>query len=117
MFKRASDTIKTAFAATLGSIAAVDPAKIGEIGVIDQWTVVAIDKKSHNRQLKARLADDKKGYVELVVAGKAFILDQHVSALVIDKGPVLRKVRILEGEHRGEEGWICFSEIFRKKDK
>ena len=98
------------------SITAVQPLEVGETGVIDQWTVVAVDRESHNQQLKARLADDKKGYVELFVADKIFIVNQHVKALVIDKGSILRKIRILEGEQQGQIGWISYAEIFRVKE-
>ena len=100
----------------LATIAATQPLEVGETGVIDQWTVVAVDRESHNQQLKARLADDKKGYVELFVADKIFIVNQHVKALVIDKGSILRKIRILEGEQQGQIGWISYAEIFRVKE-
>lgn len=84
---------------------------IGEKGVLRTdgpgGILVAIDDPTWDAMNQALAAQDKVGLLRLSDAGKIFVAPQGTPALVIDIGTFSRKVRILDGPHRDEAGWVA----------
>lgn len=61
--------------------------------------------------VKADLANDRMGHAKLVMAGRAFLVDDGTRVLVIDREMFKREVRVLEGPTIGQSGWIYEEDI------
>lgn len=89
---------------------------IGEIGHLDngnEMVSLGIDLDSYNEMLKSTQANDKRGWAELVLAGKIFLVDCKTSVRVIDRSMFLRRVRILEGPQKDLAGWCAYEYVKR----
>jgi hypothetical protein len=51
-------------------------------------------------------ARDTAGLMQLVRAGRAFVVDGGTRAKLLEVGVFSRRVRILEGPHAGKAGWV-----------
>jgi hypothetical protein len=56
-------------------------------------------------------ARDKEGFIQLTLKGKVFWVPDLTSVRVIDSGFFKVKVRILEGDHYGQSGWVARERI------
>lgn len=84
--------------------------RIGEEGIIHrdgvQKILISIDEVSMEESMKAFMAEDWQGIMELISSGRAFQVNNDTRVKVIDRNIGGRKVRILEGEMHGKSGWI-----------
>lgn len=97
---------------------------IGEKGILSMeglssiW--VAVDKESYNAFTKAFYAGDEHGYMELLLLGKVFMVENDTAVLVIDHWGFLDiayRIRVLEGTHEGKGGWVSYKFVKPKKQK
>lgn len=67
---------------------------------------MAVSEQALEELIKAFVAKDKYGQAELMIQGKWFPVENNTKVLVIDRSFARRKVRILEGKHKGRAGWV-----------
>jgi hypothetical protein len=75
------------------------------VGSLDKITV-ARTKDALDRFSRAAAKKDRYGFAELALRDEVFLVPNRTRVLVIDYGFVTHQVRILEGEHAGETGWV-----------
>jgi hypothetical protein len=83
--------------------------RVGEEGylrVSGEIVTVARTKESYDEFTQSMYAKDTYGMAKLVADGKAFNVPVGTKVLVIDQAVGDRKVRILEGSHANEDGWV-----------
>jgi len=76
---------------------------IGE-GPVD----LGVDDDAFDALSNARVANDPTGRRAVLASGRAFTVPEGTRVRVIGNGFVKKQVRILEGPHAGESGWIPF---------
>jgi len=84
---------------------------IGDCGTLDMgeptvWlarTLEATDKLT-----KACIAKDTYGISNLMLTNQVFTVPRGTRVKIIDQKTFIRQVRILEGEHIAESGWVAF---------
>jgi len=69
---------------------------------------LAVDKESSEMWIKACVAKDYIGMVELEASGRIFTVPSGTKVLVIDSSFAIRKVRVLEGDAFGKSGWLPY---------
>lgn len=67
---------------------------------------VAVDDAAWDAMFKAIAAKDTEGMMQLVLAGKVFVVPVGTRVRVIEGGFTSVKVRILEGAHQAKAGWV-----------
>jgi hypothetical protein len=67
---------------------------------------VARTKEALDRFSRSAARKDRFGFVELALRDEVFLVPSRTRVLVIDHGFITHQVRILEGEHAGETGWV-----------
>lgn len=67
---------------------------------------LAINKNSFDEFVNAAIANDTYGIANLIAAGKVFTVPNNTKVLIIEGSVGKVKVRILEGKHTGESGWV-----------
>jgi len=67
---------------------------------------VAVSEQALEETVQAFVSKDKYGQAELMIQGKWFPVENNTKVLVIDRSFARRKVRILEGKHKGRAGWV-----------
>lgn len=83
--------------------------RVGEEGylrVSGEIVTVARTKEAYDDFTQSMYAKDTYGMAKLVADGKAFNVPVGTKVLVIDQAVGDRKVRILEGSHTNEDGWV-----------
>jgi len=84
---------------------------VGERGHLHSGTelvALAVEKKVLDEWNDALFANDTFGRTELLTSGRIFVVPDGTEVLMLDSGwsIFVCKVRILEGEHLGQTGWI-----------
>lgn len=84
---------------------------VGQEGILsmaDIKTDVLVPRTEAVEQaiIKSSIAKDNIGTAEYVLADQAFFVKGGTKVLVIDKKSYSRQVRILEGQHYTETGWV-----------
>ncbi len=69
---------------------------------------LAIDKQAFDEWIKACVAKDYIGMLELQASGRVFTVPNVTKVLVIDSSFASREVRILEGDAFGKAGWLPY---------
>lgn len=77
----------------------------------DQMMVLAIDEDAFDEMIGSSVAGDVRGISELVLAGRAFMVPQGTTVLVIDMHAFSRKVRVLDGDAAGMCGWLPYEMV------
>lgn len=67
---------------------------------------VATNEAALEQSTKSFIADDMQGIQELLLSGKGFVVTSGTRVKVIDTAFGRRKVRILENEMNGKNGWV-----------
>jgi hypothetical protein len=67
--------------------------------------VLGVEKKDFDQIVNSVIVKDNYGIAELVLQGRAFMVDNCTKARYIDIALGASKVRILEGDASGEAGW------------
>jgi hypothetical protein len=67
---------------------------------------LARDGRAYELYWRAQAARDARGAQALVDTGAVFIADDDTEARVTAVGRGCFRVRVLEGEHQGQEGWV-----------
>lgn len=84
--------------------------KVGEEGYLrvssGQIVTVARTKEAYDEFTKSMSSKDTYGMAKVVADGRAFDVPVGTKVLVIDQDVGDRKVRILEGKHINEDGWV-----------
>lgn len=88
---------------------------IGDTGTIIpghyKSAIIAVDEASFDAVMKAEIANDDEGKVELARMGKLFLVDPGTKCRVLDFHVVMAtmsyKVRILDGKQSGRAGYIA----------
>ena len=70
--------------------------------------VVLTSKAALDEYTKAAVNKDTYGMAQMVLNGEGFFVPQGTKVLVIDGSFTANQVRILEGTHTGEAGWVPF---------
>jgi hypothetical protein len=73
----------------------------------DKLVPVAIDEKAFDEYIKASVANDQRGRVNLLSSGDVFGVEKGTKVRIIDEASLRRKVRILSGEKEGLAGWVA----------
>lgn len=68
--------------------------------------IVATEKKYLDDFFNAKRLNDTYGIKELFVAGKIFDVKNCTKILILNKGFLTIKIRVLEGEKEGMSGWV-----------
>jgi hypothetical protein len=90
---------------------------IGEEGILagtgGTLTPVAITETALDEFIKSKIANDKDGIVQMIVAGSIFTVNNGTKVLIIDYGDGMfkRKIRILEGAMKGRAGYVPYEWI------
>jgi hypothetical protein len=88
------------------------PSDIGSESILQAGNLeeiyLTIDKESFDEWSKVAAAKDHIGMLELLSAGKMFIVPAGTKVLVIDSSWAIREVRILEGDAFGRTGWLPY---------
>lgn len=71
-------------------------------------------KEAQEQFMKSAIANDTYGMAKLVAEGQGFNVPVGTKVKVIDSEFGIRKVRILDGEHAMEDGWVP-KEFIRKQ--
>jgi hypothetical protein len=90
------------------------PAPITSLQVGDQCVLTAKGSpvfvypqyEDMNEVMDALIAKDDIGLQKMKAAGKFFVCPARTRARLINNGVVARRVRILEGDYYGEDGWV-----------
>ncbi|MFA6324883.1 MAG: hypothetical protein WCX46_01505 [Candidatus Paceibacterota bacterium] len=91
--------------------------RVGDDGIINYHqnkndcsdiAVLGVSKEAMDKLVSAAVAGDNIGTTQLVIAGQAFSVPNCTKVKVIDSSMYARQVRILEGEHFGNSGWLPF---------
>ena len=87
----------------------LSPGDKGVIGTKDA-VIVAVDKKAYQAWVKAASTDDKVAESQLIVHGQLFTVQPGTQVEVIydyEYGDYLAfKVKVLDGQHEGSEGFL-----------
>lgn len=67
---------------------------------------IATTELAYKAEQDALYAGDKRGLVNLMLAGQLFTVPSTTNVLIIDQGYFKKKVRITSGELIGLSGWI-----------
>lgn len=70
--------------------------------------ILARTEYVHNEMVKSAVANDNVGYSQPLLTGDAFSVASNTKVLVIDSSTGARKVRVLEGTHINEVGWVSY---------
>jgi hypothetical protein len=65
-----------------------------------------VSREAFDAWTKSIVAKDARGGAELLFGGLVFTPQKGTKVLVIDTAFLIRKVRILEGEFKGQAGWV-----------
>lgn len=76
--------------------------------------LVATSEAAFDRFMKIAVANDTLGIAEMVLSGSLLKVDRGTKVTIIDRGFTKTEVRILEGDHFGESGWVA-SEFVRRE--
>lgn len=68
---------------------------------------ISVDEKTHDRLLQLCNAKDETGVAQLVALGKVAVIKAGTRAKIIDRGFLVSEIRILEGSHAGESGFVA----------
>ncbi|MHB1167005.1 MAG: hypothetical protein ACYC0N_00505 [Carboxydocellales bacterium] len=68
--------------------------------------LVGITKDALSEAINCISNKDEYGFRELVLSGQIYTVPSKTKAKVIDRSWTMNKVRILEGKHTGEAGWV-----------
>lgn len=82
---------------------------VGEEGFLTcglQTVLVAVDKPAFEALTKAAAAKDNEGMAELLLRGRVFSVPSGTRVRMIDIGLFKSEVRILDGDHYAESGWV-----------
>ena len=94
-----------------------NPVAVGEIGFLSvrnqQLVWVGVDEKSVAEWFQTATQQDQVKLKELMDLQKVFTVRKNTRVSVLEIGPLLNKVRIEDGEHRGSEVWIAPIFIYR----
>ena len=90
---------------------------VGEDGVLvfgeAEYVPVSRDESTYERIIKSIVAHDEIGFKEEFDKGNAFLVKARTKAKVIDRTIGSRKIRILEGDHKDEAGWIAMEWVIK----
>ncbi|HJT33703.1 MAG TPA: hypothetical protein VJ783_16780 [Pirellulales bacterium] len=96
-----------------------NPVGVGEAGFLSvanqQLIWVGVDEKSVAEWTQTAKQQDQVKLKELMDQKKVFTVRKNTRVSVLEIGPLLNKVRIDDGEHRGSEGWIAPIFIYRTR--
>jgi len=67
---------------------------------------LSVDEKAFDAYSDAAVAKDMIGINELIRSGRLIPIIEGTHILVLDIGFFKTKVRVLEGRHKGEAGWV-----------
>jgi|GEM_PF-6442092 len=70
--------------------------------------IVARTEDTLDKSIDASIADDSFGQAELLINDQIFTVPSCTKARVIDRKFATSRVRILEGEHIAEAGWLPY---------
>lgn len=99
---------------------------IGEEGIISNndnpndcsgETIVGVNREDIEASIESAIASDKEGFLQLVAAGRVFLVENCTSIRKIDSGGTLgslAKIRFLEGEFGSMTGWIPYEFAVKK---
>lgn len=93
-------------------------ASVGEEGVLDpksgdeEW-LVAVDEEALDALTDASVARDSYGISELLMAHKLFAVPVNTRVKVIDTTATKTKIRVLEGDQMGKDGWVSYEFVIK----
>jgi hypothetical protein len=94
-----------------------NPVAVGEAGFISvanqQLVWVGVDERSVTEWFRTAQQHDQVKLKELMDQQKVFTVRKNTKVSVLEIGPLMNKVRLEDGEHRGSEVWISPIFIFR----
>ena len=79
---------------------------------IDQ-VAVAFSEDAMDKRMKAAVANDKQGYLELLDAGDMALVPANTAVRLIDNGMTTVKVRLLEGAYKNRAGWVTIEALHK----
>jgi hypothetical protein len=68
---------------------------------------VGVTEEAFNEMNTAISVSDSVGYRTILLAGRAFIVQEGTRVLVIERGLFRAKVRILDGTQKDRAGWVA----------
>lgn len=91
--------------------AAIIRPKLGDECVLlipnsNEPVAVSVDRAAYDALFKALAAKDDIGFAQLVQSGQVLMIPSGTRVKLIDAGVMSHTVRILEGDHFGESGWV-----------
>lgn len=87
---------------------------VGQEGILDsvnELIPIAIDENALDEWTKARMANDNYGQMLMLAGGKISTVEKGIRVLVIDRGSMIRKIRIKEGKKVGLSGWVPMERV------
>ena len=91
------------------------PSDIGATSTLsfagDPEVLIAVSTYSFDSMSKALIAKDWMGLKQLLDAGLVYSVPDGTRVLVIDSEYGKRKIRVLEGESTGRDGWVVMEAL------
>jgi hypothetical protein len=94
-----------------GGSPSVSVGKKGTLQSGGELVPVAITDSDFKEWMKAIVAKDQQGQTLLISSGKIMFVKSGSGVLVIDTDWLERKVRILDGDHKGKSGWVLYEYV------
>lgn len=73
---------------------------------------IAVDYGARDELLKAERAGDDAGMLDLINAGRVFLVNSGTKVLVLERYIETSEIRVVEGEHAGRKGVIINEWLF-----
>ncbi len=86
-----------------------------DTSICDRFMVIGITKDDEDEVVKLSVAEDSTGLVKMVLDNKAFMAKNCSKAKLIESTFTLRRVRILDGDTAGFDGWLPFEWVYPTK--
>lgn len=67
---------------------------------------IAKDEKTYEDFVHTISIKDEDGYYKMLFSPNMFLVDKDIKAKVLNTGMARYEIRVLEGEFKGESGWI-----------
>lgn len=79
--------------------------------VFEEKCPIGITKQDYSELTRALMSGDNAGVTNLIYSGKAFIVPTGTRAKIIEYTATLRRVRILDGDFAGQDGWCAMEHV------
>lgn len=79
--------------------------------VFEEKCPIGVTKQAYSELTRSLMSGDNAGVTNLIYSGKAFIIPAGTRAKIIEYTVTLRRVRILDGDFAGQDGWCAMEHV------